>query len=84
MKSRLLVAAAGVPVLLYLVLWGPPLALLAALALLAGIGGGELYRCVGGEKDSWLAETAVFVPCCTVGWYNFPPCLLYTTPSPRD
>ncbi len=73
MKSRLLVAAAGVPVLLYLVLWGPPLALLAALALLAGIGGGELYRCVGGEKDSWLAETAVFVPCCTVGWYYFQP-----------
>ncbi len=49
------------------------LTLLILAALLAGIGGGELYRCVGGEKDSWLAETAVFVPCCTVGWYYFQP-----------
>ena len=38
MRSRLLVAAVGVPALLYVVLWGPPLLMLAALALLAGIG----------------------------------------------
>ncbi len=36
MRSRLLVAAVGVPALLYVVLWGPPLLMLAALALLAG------------------------------------------------
>ena len=32
MRSRLLVAAVGVPALLYVVLWGPPLLMLAALA----------------------------------------------------
>ena len=47
MRSRLLVAAVGVPALLYVVLWGPPLLMLAALALLAGIllawRGGSLF-----------------------------------------
>ena len=65
MRSRLLVAAVGVPALL----WGPPLLMLAALALLAGIGGGELYHCAGGERDPFLAVAAVFIPCMTVGWY---------------
>ena len=69
MRSRLLVAAVGVPALLYVVLWGPPLLMLAALALLAGIGGGELYHCAGGERDPFLAVAAVFIPCMTVGWY---------------
>ena len=69
MRSRLLVAAVGVPALLYVVLWGPPLLMLAALALLAGIGGGELYHCSGGKRDPFLAVAAVFIPCMTVGWY---------------
>lgn len=72
MKSRILVAAVGVPVLLYVVLWGPPLLLLGALALLAGIGGHELYRCVGGERDTFLAVAAVFIPCMTVEWFDRP------------
>ena len=73
MKSRILVAVVGVPVLVYIVLWGHPLLLLFALALLAGIGGNELYRCVGGEKDSFLSVAAVFIPCLTVGWcYGLP------------
>ena len=67
MKSRILVAVVGVPVLVYIVLWGHPLLLLFALALLAGIGGHELYRCVGGERDPFLAVAAVFIPCLTVG-----------------
>lgn len=69
MKSRILVAVVGVPVLLYVVLWGPPLVLLGALALLAGIGGWELYHCVGGERDPFLAVAAVFIPCFTVEWF---------------
>jgi len=69
MKSRILVSVVGVPILLYVVLWGPPVLLLGALALLAGIGGGELYHCVGGERDSWLAVAAVLIPCFTVEWF---------------
>ena len=73
MKSRILVAVVGVPVLVYIVLWGHPLLLLFSLALLAGIGGNELYRCVGGEKDIFLSAAAVFIPCLTVGWrYSLP------------
>ena len=68
MGSRILVAVVGGPILLYIVLWGPPLVLLGALALLAGIGGRELYRCVGGERDPFLAVTAVLIPCMTVEW----------------
>lgn len=68
MKSRIIVAAVGVPVLLYVVLWGHPLVLMGALALLAGIGGGELYRCVGKETDRFLSVAAVFIPCLTVGF----------------
>ena len=68
MRSRILVAVVGVPILLYVVLWGPPLLLLGALALLAGVGGWELYRCVGGKRDSFLAVAAVLIPCFTVEW----------------
>lgn len=69
MKTRILVAAVGVPILLYIVLWGHPTLLLFALALLAGIGGNELYRCVGGDRDTFLAVAAVFIPCVTVEWF---------------
>ena len=69
MKTRILVAVVGVPILLYVVLWGPSLLLLGSLALLAGIGGGELYHCVGGERDPFLAVAAVFIPCLTVEWF---------------
>ncbi len=69
MRSRILVAAIGVPILLYVVLWGPSLLMLFALALLAGIGGGELYHCVGGERDPFLEVAAVLIPCFTVEWF---------------
>ena len=67
MRSRILVAVVGVPILLYIVLWGHPLLLLFALALLAGVGGRELYHCVSKETDGFLAVAAVFIPCLTVG-----------------
>lgn len=68
MKSRILVAVVGVPVLLYIVLWAPAPVLVFALALLAGIGGGELYRCVGKGRDAFLSVAAVAIPCLTVGF----------------
>lgn len=67
MKSRILVAAVGVPVLLYVVLWAHPLVMMGALALLAGLGGGELYRCVSKERDGFLSAAAALVPGLTVG-----------------
>ena len=66
MGSRILVAVIGVPILLYIVLWGPPQVLLGALMVLAGIGGRELYRCAGGERDPFLAVAAVLIPGVTV------------------
>ena len=41
MKSRILVAVVGVPILLYIVLWGPEWLLAVALAALAGVGAYE-------------------------------------------
>ena len=41
MKSRILVAVVGVPVLVWVVLWAPMLVMMAALALLAGIAAHE-------------------------------------------
>lgn len=69
MRSRILVAVVGVPVLLYVVLWGPEWLLAAALALLAGIGGWELYRCAGGKGGTWEPVLSVLIPAGTVGWY---------------
>ena len=69
MKSRILVAAAGVPVLLYVVLAGPPLLMMAALCLLAGIGAMELQRCVSGVKRSELVGMSAIAAVFTVVWY---------------
>ena len=54
MKTRVLVAAVGIPVLLLVVLWGPDWVIMAALCALAGIAGVELQRCVsGGKAGNW-------------------------------
>ena len=42
LQSRVLVAVIGVPVLAWVVLWAPPVVMLIALCLLAGIGSMEL------------------------------------------
>ena len=47
MKSRILVAVVGVPVLLYVVLWAPAEVLEVGLALLSAIAGYELMKCMG-------------------------------------
>ena len=54
LQSRVLVAVIGVPVLVWVVLWAPSLVMMAALAILAGIGAGELMKCVGLGKKSFL------------------------------
>ena len=63
LKSRVLVAVIGVPVLVAIVLWAPDVVIMIALALLAGIGGSELQKCVSGEnkKDRYPIDiVAVF------------------------
>ncbi len=69
MKSRLLVAAVGVPLLVYVVLGAPPLVMMAALCVLSGIGAMELMKCVGVERGNylygWTALCAVF----SVSWF---------------
>ena len=52
MKSRLMVAAVGVPVLLYIVLWGPEWVIALALTALSGVGAYELMKCVGAVESS--------------------------------
>lgn len=54
MRSRILVAVVGVPILLYVVLWGPEWLLAVALAALSGVGAYELMRCVGATRSSAL------------------------------
>ena len=51
MKSRLLVAAIGVPLILVVMLWAPVWVLAVMLAALAVIGGHELMKCVGAQQE---------------------------------
>lgn len=69
MKSRILVAVVGIPVLLYVVLWAPSIVIMGALALLAGLAGIELQQCVSGEKRSELIGMSAVFPVFTVVWY---------------
>ena len=55
MKSRLLVSAIGVPILLYAVLWAPPVVMEIGLMALCGCGAYELMRCVGKGTHMLLA-----------------------------
>lgn len=50
MKSRLLVAAIGIPLILWLILGAPLIVLELVLCLLSGIGAWELMKCVGASK----------------------------------
>ena len=68
MKSRILVAAVGIPALLYVVLAAPPVVMLAALCVLAGVGGMELQRCVSGAEKSELVSMGTIAAAVTVGW----------------
>ena len=69
MKSRILVAVAGVPILVYVVLWAPSAVMLIALCLLAGIGSMELQQCVSGVKRSELVGMSAGAAVFTVAWH---------------
>ena len=73
MKSRILVAVIWVPVLLYIVLAGPPVLIALALVLLAGIGGFELQDCVSGKKQRGLSWLSGVCAALTVNWYYYTP-----------
>lgn len=58
MKSRLLVAAVGIPLILYVILWAPLEILKIILALLSAISGFELTKCINAHM-SWRWGTAI-------------------------
>ena len=76
MKSRLLVAAVGVPLIFWLTLWAPVWALAWALAALSGVAAYELMKCAGatgaGGPLCWLtvawALGAVFLQWARPAW----------------
>ena len=76
MKSRLLVAAVGVPLIFWLILWAPVWALAWALAALSGVAAYELMKCAGatgaGGPLCWLtvawALGAVFLQWARPAW----------------
>ncbi|WP_298022773.1 phosphatidate cytidylyltransferase [uncultured Dysosmobacter sp.] len=73
MKSRILVAVIGVPVLVWVVLWAPIQVMTIALILLAFIGATELERCVSGVKRSGVTELGGVCAILTVeGYYVCP------------
>lgn len=81
MKSRILVAVIGVPVLAWVVLWAPNVVIAAALAVLSAIGANELMKCVGTEKNNYLRSLALSGAPLTVWvYYQYPNgiCLLWT------
>ena len=70
LKSRVLVAVLGVPVLVAIVLWAPTGVIAAALALLAGIGSMELQQCVSSKKKGELVGLCFVFPVFIVLWYH--------------
>ena len=73
LKSRLLVSVVGIPVLLWVVLAGHELVIMAVLALLAGIGAMELQQCVSGVKRSELVGMSGISAVFVVVWYHLRP-----------
>lgn len=74
MKSRILVAVLGVPLLVYVVLWAPFVVMALALMVLAGVGAMELQQCVSGmKKPTELAWVSAFYAAYTVRWYYISP-----------
>ncbi len=59
LQSRLLVAAIGVPLILWLILWAPIWALTIALMALAGIAAWELLNCVGAGEMGLLRNLSI-------------------------
>lgn len=58
MKTRLLVAAVGIPVILWAMLWAPVVVLELLLALLSSIGAYEIMKCINAHPG-WIRATAL-------------------------
>lgn len=72
MKSRILVAVVGVPVLVWVVLWAPIQVMAIALLLLAAIGATELQWCVSGVKHGRVIElSSICAASAVLGYYIF-------------
>ena len=69
LKSRVLVAVVGVPVLLWVVLGAPVAVVAFMLTVLAGIGGAELQQCVGGVKESTFVGISAILAMAVVQVY---------------
>ena len=69
MKSRILVAAVGVPVLAWVVLGAPAFVMAFALMVLSGVGAVELQRCVSGENWNTVSLLSMLSAVSTVTWY---------------
>ncbi len=67
--SRILVAVVGVPVLVWVVLWAPPVVMALALCFLAGVGSWELQRCVNGGTRSYRESLGVLFSAWAVWVY---------------
>ena len=73
LRSRVLVAIVGIPVLVWVVLWAHPVVMMSALALLAGIAAHELMSCLGVENDKYLRLSTGIAAMLSVVLYNFLP-----------
>lgn len=69
MKSRLLVAALGIPLILWMILWAPIVVLHLSLALLSAIGAYELMKCINAHPH-WCTGIALAVG-LTVVWRQY-------------
>ena len=66
LKSRVLVAVVGVPLLLWVVLGAPKAVIAYVLMLLAGIGSAELQQCVSGVKESTIVGISAILAMAVV------------------
>ena len=69
LKSRVLVAVVGVPLLLWVVLGAPAAVVAFMLTVLAGIGGAELQQCVSGERESTIIGISAVLAMAMVQFY---------------
>ena len=71
MKSRILVAVVGVPLILLVVLWAPIWVFAVFLAMLSAIAAWELMKCVGALAHTLLWVAAVICAAFSVGFAFF-------------
>ena len=71
MKSRILVAVVGVPLILLVVLWAPIWVFAVFLAMLSAIAAWELMKCVGALDHTLLWVAAVICAAFSVGFAFF-------------